>query len=1496
MASLDTLRNFIKNRLAAYDPSIDISDGSPATSEVVDPIIARLGTQPFDLDTKTFIEQRIAETYPNIFTIGEIEDLFINPLLTIIDPLVQEEQRIALGQSLNNIDLLADEEVDDLVANSFEQRDNGGFASGFVRCYYPSPRNLVITTDKAAISKSGLNFYSPENIETTSSQMLLNREGFNYFIDIFVQAEKPGEEYNLDTDNIASFEDLRNPIKVTNLFKFTGGLTAETNSQLVQKAADGRIEQSLNTKRGAAARTKRLFPSIKAIQTIGAGELGMNRDIIDGTSDGLCYLTFLGSVFGNWVLLDTDMKFIDPNQQVQPGDLIKFQIATGGVVYSARIATILLKTVGPPIKYFLELTSDFGTPALFGQSIAGVLYKQGYITISKVPEGMLNGTIPSNTVHIGGHMDVYVAPTDDVPLETIVKNVSDQAPFFETLTGATVTGDNKFSTSPNTDFIGLEVSVGDSLLLETGPNAGSYEIIYVETNLIRVSSLLTTATNLKARILKKVTVDYLEPKLIKLPFINPSTDLSVTAGSTLFTTIGSLYTYDIGIGDVIEILAGPNVGRYTIVAFDTGLGGNGPIVDSPAVFTAINVSYKVYSVQAGLQTPIVRTTKIDILDTSNQVTGFTIPYGDLVDVRVKCDFEVERKPETVLDKKLFFVPDLFPLVPISNDFATAGTSVDARYSQDIESHDGTVRKVTANGSNPITTIEINLPPFTYDTKKNTVMALVSKKDLAFTSDPSNNPQTSPLAKARPEDILSILGGANADNYMIRDLRILNLWGVSNAGHYEIALAEIDGEFKTDPTNNIIAFIEKGILQGSGVAAFTLTDYLKIFQYATDWNNVSGFIEAVLIPKFQATLTYYGFTLTTQECRDFINGTTLTAYSVGQAPRGELRCYLKEPATVSLYTDPIATYENPIESVTAFDQLLSINNTAPRKKVRLTPNPGSGQVYPQSVEELDISQYARNASLRYTADRYLYLTDSPSFLRRGIRAGDVIEYYPAINDYSSRGLQKSSYLCITSAGSDTVSIIFPSTRNNQVGLAIDQILCIDSGPDVGIYKIVEVLVDSHPTYKVRLNKALTHTTLGYPTSIVFTGTVQGGSQNILDTNIPAIVSIDQYISIYAATNTTILTNGDDVAYLGTYKILSLGLGFAVLDRTVNFPANADVLWLPHEAPVLIPVPTSGGGTELTTQFVRARHYSATKESQVISIDWTVTPNPLDATSTQQIELPNSVTTTGSMVNFSHKMPFRVIRKGIKIITSTDISKKRERGLYYFDVPVLALGITPEFLFKENDPFYITGSYKIEGYKMIPDNKVLSYSTRETGVYNFPLSILPVGATYSRDNYVSVTGSNIKIGYEQAPTVRNVQQLFSSPLDRVANTNALVRHFLPAYPYIEMSYVGGADTDVTAKAIISYINTLIVEDNQIRVDVLTDLLKKRLAKQITNPIQLVALVHGEDRTIRTLRSEDSIGILDDPIYDGQQKMIIFYAGQDVSKETIIPDLEFVRLTRS
>jgi hypothetical protein len=351
----------------------------------------------------------------------------------------------------------------------------------------------------------------------------------------------------------------------------------------------------------------------------------------------------------------------------------------------------------------------------------------------------------------------------------------------------------------------------------------------------------------------------------------------------------------------------------------------------------------------------------------------------------------------------------------------------------------------------------------------------------------------------------------------------------------------------------------------------------------------------------------------------------------------------------------------------------------------------------------------------------------------------------------------------------------------------------------------------------------------------------------------------------------------------------------LDRTVFFTDNPIISYCIHTAPATVPSDTVNGGKELSTQYVRGRLYSSVKQSRNISLDWATVPNPLDDTSKKQLLLSSSITTAASTVNFSHKSPYRVIRKGVWIISSTETQKTRVNGLYKFTVPIIALGNTEEYAFKKNHPFKISGSYRVEGYTHIVDNEVLTYSNKELGKLKFPTAVLPTGSDYAKSNYQSVGASNLKITYEASPIVEEIQQFFSSPLDRVACANALVRHFLPVYPYIEITYTGGKDTDVVAADIITYINNIVADDNQLRADKINDIAKKDQATQVTMPIELVGLVHGIDRYIRTLRSENSIGVLDAPIYKGIPKAIAFYPGKDVSKDSSFPDLEYVKTTR-
>lgn len=1485
------LSSFIKGRLQAYDPSIDVTDGSQADVEIVQPIVARLGTQPFDLDTVTFIKQRIKENY-DIDTEGDFEDLFINPLQTLVEPLVQEEQRIALGQSIANVGLISAEEVDDLAANSFEQRNEGSKATTFVRLYFPNPLNLTVTTDKAASTADGLNFFSPDNYEISSADMLLNREGFEYYADIFVQAENPGEAYNVEIGAINTYEDMRNPIRVTNRFKASGGKEADSDEQLLQRVEDGRIEQSLNVKRGAIARTRTLFPSIKALQMIGAGEIGMDRDILEGTADGLIYQTFKGLAFGTWLYFQTNSEFFDSTASVAVGDFVKFKTQLSTTVYKTKITNILFTAVN---QYFIEVEEN--VPSIFGSAIVGVLYKEGVLTISKIPGGMLEATVPSGKIHIGGHNDLYVAPSDNIDQEVTVKNISDQEPFYATLAGQVVALDNKFFNSPFVDFLTLGVRIGDSLVIETGP-VGTYEIMEVTNTYIRVNSIFNvTAANLRAKILKYVTVDIVEPKTIKVPYVGIVNDLNVVIGSNKFITGTNLLTYDVQKGDVIEIFSGPNKDTYTITDFDLLLGGTGPIVDKAAVFTEANIAYRVYTPQTGVTPPFVRIKTIELLDSANQSTGTVVPYGDLVDARISCDIDLPEPPKAVIDKKLFFLPDFYLFYPLPPDPSIPGPNIDARYTQQIESADGVVRRIGDFITNPIVEAEINIPPFMWNQKRNKVLALLSEEDLEFTADPLGTHFTSPLAKAKPGDLLTIDTSINADNYIIKDIRILQLWMKTSRGHAKIAVIELDRELPVDSVTNLISIINYGILQGSGITPFSFLDYFRIFEYAVEFDSISGFIEGVLLPRLVGTMGFLGFSIAPNSLRDLIYRTCFSSYKIGEAPKAEMDCYLKEPATIEIYTDPVTTNDNPLLSVTTFTELTDTTKNSIPKRAQILPFP-PGQIFPQSFDELDLSQYDRSMSTEYPASEFIFHSEGESYGRLGVREGDILEFYEAINDLSARYKQTSSYLLITTAGSNIVSFIWPSIRNNMLPLEAGQILCIDSGPDVGTYLVTEVLQDTYPNYEVKLNKTLTHTTLTYPSLISFTGgTVTTGSNVLVDPVLPGTANVNDYISIFAAQNTNILTSGEDVEFVGTYKIVGLGLGFATLDRTVFFPDNPTVRWAAHTAPNTTLSDTSGGGKELSTQYVRARLYNSIKKVRNISFDWTFSPNPLDSTSVKQLLLNDSITTIGSTINFSHKSPYRIVRKGIRILSSTELQKNRVNGLYKFTLPVVVLGNTQEYAFEKGHPFKISGSYKIEGYRHLVDNDVLTFSDREIGRLRLPVAVLPVGSDYSKADYFNVGASNIKITYEASPTVEEVQQFFSSPLDRVACSNALVRHFLPVYPYIEFTYTGGKDTDDVCKDVIFYINTLVADDNQLRADKINDIAKKDLASQVTMPIELVALVHGIDRVIRTLRSENSIGILDAPIYKGVPKAIAFYPGKDVSKELIenIPDLEYIKATR-
>lgn len=198
------------------------------------------------------------------------------------------------------------------------------------------------------------------------------------------------------------------------------------------------------------------------------------------------------------------------------------------------------------------------------------------------------------------------------------------------------------------DFDALGVEIGDSVVIETGDDADIYTIRQILTSLDTNDSLvlsreLTTkvkpsgegdGSGLRYRVADELDVDLVEPKTTKLPLGNvfPGGDLNAFAGS-LTVTAGSTTDFSLaGIiaGDTLRILEGDNAGDYVI----EGVTSSALTVDTAMPSTAFNQSYQVFTSYTPIERPLVRVRNIELLDSSLQPTGITVPYGDVIDARL----------------------------------------------------------------------------------------------------------------------------------------------------------------------------------------------------------------------------------------------------------------------------------------------------------------------------------------------------------------------------------------------------------------------------------------------------------------------------------------------------------------------------------------------------------------------------------------------------------------------------------------------------------------------------------------------------------------------------------------------------------------------------------------------------------------------------------------------------------------------------------------------
>ena len=440
LAELDALRLFLQERVQEFDSSIDTTLGSNFDNQVIQPLVSRIGPDPYATGIVDFIHGRLLGDFgPEdlILQDGEpIDDLVVRPNRILLEAFRRQIRLVSLNQSLANPELLNEQEADNLAANFFARRRQGGFSIGTARLFFTSPQFVLVTPSNSLFTGSGLQFFPIESQAITADRMIFNEEDNLFYFDIVVRAEQQGSVYDIPFNTLTTIEGITSAVKVTNRRAFEGGGNKEGTQAFIERVERSLTERSLVTTRGINARLVDTFENIRLIQVIGHGDPEMMRDIITGNGEEKPYaIAELDTpVFADRLELDSATAFYTSAGGVdytlglaKVGDLVQiFDFIGGGGLVSEHTVVKVLSNTEVQVTPDVTVTIDPGDFAMFRRAI-------GKITISDIPGGILGPDptiqINDNEIHIGGAYDVFVRAGAPQERDTTLEGILDAAPL-----------------------------------------------------------------------------------------------------------------------------------------------------------------------------------------------------------------------------------------------------------------------------------------------------------------------------------------------------------------------------------------------------------------------------------------------------------------------------------------------------------------------------------------------------------------------------------------------------------------------------------------------------------------------------------------------------------------------------------------------------------------------------------------------------------------------------------------------------------------------------------------------------------------------------------------------------------------------------------------------------------------------------------------------------------------------------------------------------------
>lgn len=190
-----------------------------------------------------------------------IKDIVVDVPATVLGVAYQDLQQIQKASSVNYVNELTDNQVEDLAANYNLTRKTGSYATGiitFIRYSAPTTTITVGSSDgTGGVSVSTLKddngvSYSFTTVETkqftvANADSLYNASRNRWELNVTIQADQVGSDYNVAANAIKMFSGINGVDDIINYNACVGGLDIETNEQLGERIKDAAKSRLLGT-------------------------------------------------------------------------------------------------------------------------------------------------------------------------------------------------------------------------------------------------------------------------------------------------------------------------------------------------------------------------------------------------------------------------------------------------------------------------------------------------------------------------------------------------------------------------------------------------------------------------------------------------------------------------------------------------------------------------------------------------------------------------------------------------------------------------------------------------------------------------------------------------------------------------------------------------------------------------------------------------------------------------------------------------------------------------------------------------------------------------------------------------------------------------------------------------------------------------------------------------------------------------------------------------